>query len=62
MGRHAQVIELTPAEGDELERRVRARSGSQQAALRGRIVLDAAEGVSNTEIGATLGITQGRRI
>jgi len=58
MGRHAQVIELTPAEGDELERRVRARSGSQQAALRGRIVLDAAEGVSNTEIGATLGITR----
>ena len=58
MGRHAQVIELTPDENDELKRRVRARSGSQQAALRGQIVLAAANGVSNTEIGATLGITR----
>ena len=58
MGRHAQVIELTPAERAELERRVRARTGSQQAALRARIVLDAADRVSNTEIGATLGITR----
>jgi transposase len=58
MGRHAQVIELTPAERAELERRVRARTSSQQAALRARIVLDAAAGVSNTEIGATLGIAR----
>ena len=56
MGRHAQAIELTAAERDALERRVRARTGSQQAALRARIVLLAADGVSNTDIGATLGI------
>jgi transposase len=58
MGRHAQAIELTPAERDELERRVRARSGSQQAALRARIVLLAAAGISNTDIGATVGIVR----
>ena len=58
MGRHAQGIELTAAERDELERRVRARSGSQQAALRARIVLLAAAGISNTEIGATVGIVR----
>ena len=58
MGRQAQVIELTVAENDELERRVRARTGSQQAALRGRIILDAAAGVSNTEIGTTFGIAR----
>src|SRR5437773_1652818 len=56
MGRHAQAIELTPAERDELERRVRARSGSQQAALRARIVLLAAAGLSNTDIRGTVGV------
>jgi transposase len=58
MGRHAQAITLTAAERDELERRVRARSGSQQAALRARIVLLATDGVSNTDIGATVGIVR----
>lgn len=58
MGRHAQVIELTPDESDELARHIHARTGSQQAALRGRIVLDAASGASNTAIGAALGISR----
>jgi transposase len=57
-GRHAQAIELTDAEHVELERRVRARTSSQQAALRARIVLLAADGVSNTQIGATVGIAR----
>jgi transposase len=58
MGRHAPTIELTAAERCELERRVRARTGSQQAALRARIVLAAADGVSNTAMGATWGIAR----
>lgn len=58
MGRHAQPIALTAAERGELERRVRARTSSQQAALRARIVLQAAEGSSNTAIAATLGIAR----
>ena len=57
-GRHAQAIELTAAERDALERRVRARTSSQQAALRARIVLEAADGVTNTAIGTALGITR----
>jgi transposase len=58
MGRHARPIELTSAERDELGRRVRARTGSQQAALRARIVLEAAQGESNTAIAAALGIAR----
>jgi transposase len=58
MGRHARVIELTAAERDELGRRVRARTSSQQAALRARIVLRAAAGESNTAIAAALGIVR----
>jgi transposase len=57
-GRHAQAIELTEAEHVELERRARARTSSQQAAQRARIVLLAADGVSNTQIGVTLGIAR----
>jgi transposase len=57
-GRHAQAIELTATERDALERRVRARTSSQQAALRARIVLAAADGVTNTDIGSALGITR----
>ncbi len=57
-GRHAQAIELTDAEHGELERRVRARTSSQQAVLRARVVLLAADGVSNTAIGTTLGIAR----
>ena len=58
MGRHAQAIELSTAERDELARRVRARTSSQQAALRAQIVLRAAAGESNTAIAAALGIAR----
>jgi transposase len=58
MGRHAPTIELPAAERDDLERRVRARTGRQQAALRARIVLLAADGASNTAIAAKVGIAR----
>jgi transposase len=58
MGRHAPAVELAIAERDELERRVRARTSSQQAALRARIVLLAAAGAGNTTIAARLGIVR----
>jgi transposase len=58
MGCHAQVVNLVASDRDELDRRVRARTSSQQAALRGRIVLEAANGISNTAIGARLGISR----
>jgi len=57
MGRHAPQLDLTAAERDELERRIRARTSSQQAALRARVVLRAA-GESNTAIAAALGIAR----
>src|SRR5262249_23144106 len=47
MGHRAVAIELAAEERTELERRVRARTGSQQAALRGRIVLRAAAGAEH---------------
>ncbi len=58
MGRHAPQLDLTAAERDELERRIRARTSSQQAALRARVVLRAAAGESNTAIAAALGIAR----
>ncbi len=58
MGRHAQPIELTEGERRGLERRVRARTSSQQAALRAQIILQAAEGIGNTAIAAALGIAR----
>jgi transposase len=58
MGRHAQSITLTETERGELERRVRARTSARQEALRARIVLQAAEGTSNTDIAATLEIAR----
>ena len=58
MARHAQAVELTGAERDELERRVRARTSSQQAALRAKIISRAAAGESNTAIAAALGIAR----
>jgi transposase len=57
-GRHAPVVELTAAERDELERRARARTSSQQAALRARVVLRAAAGEGNTALAAALGIAR----
>ena len=58
MSRHATRIMLTAEERAELERRVRARTSSQQAARRARIVPRAAEGTPNSEIAAELGIAR----
>lgn len=55
MGRHATPIVLALDEQTELERRSRARTSSQQAALRARIVLRAAQGEQNQAIAAALG-------
>jgi transposase len=56
MSRRAVAIELTADERAELERRIRARTGSQQAALRARIVLRAAAGASNIAIARAEGV------
>ena len=59
MSRHATSIVLSEDERVELERRVRARTSSQQAALRARIVLAAVEGRQNKDIALELGIARG---
>ena len=58
MSRRATPIVLTVEERSELQRRVRARTSSQQAAQRARIVLRAAEGARNIDIAAELGIAR----
>ena len=58
MSRRARAIVLTGAERAELERRVRARTGSQQAATRARIVLRAAAGAENIAIAQELGVVR----
>ena len=58
MSRHATVLTLTPEERTELERRVRARTSSQQAALRAQIVLGAADRAQNKDIAVALGIAR----
>lgn len=59
MSRRATTIVLTPEEQTELDRRVRARTGSQQAALRAQIVLRAGAGERTMDIAAALGIARG---
>jgi len=49
---------LSSHERAELERRVRARTSSQQAALRAQIVLRAAEGARNIDIAAEVGVAR----
>src|SRR4051812_50228229 len=49
---------LTVEERSELQRRARARTSSQQAAQRARIVLRAAEGARNIDSAAELGIAR----
>lgn len=58
MGRRATPIDLSAEERAALERRVRARTSPQQAALRATIVLQAAEGRQNQQIAADLGIAR----
>jgi putative transposase len=58
MSRRATPIVLTVEERNALQRRVRARTSSQQAAQRARIVLRAADGARNTDIAVELGIVR----
>ena len=57
MPRVALEIELSPQARAELERLARAPSTSQAVALRARLVLAAAKGISNQEIAANLHVT-----
>jgi len=59
MPRRASTVVLAAADRAELDRRVHARTGAQQDALRARIVLLAADGLDTTAIAATLGIARG---
>jgi transposase len=56
-GRRAAPVELTQDERYELERYVRRRKTSQQLALRSRIVLLCADGLTNTEVAKRLRVT-----
>lgn len=58
MPRRAPAVVLSPADRAELVRRVRARTSRQQDALRARIVLLAADGISNTAIAQELGVAR----
>jgi transposase len=57
VARAAVGIELSKEEEGRLRAVLRARSASQQQALRARIVLRAAEGATNTEIAAEAGVS-----
>ncbi len=59
VSRRATAVVLTPTEEAELGRRVRARTSSQQAALRARVILLAAQGRQTKDIAAELGIARG---
>lgn len=58
MGRTAGSIELTVAERDRLESWVRASSSEQRLVERARIVLLAADGLTNVEVAGRLGVTR----
>ena len=57
-GAQATELELTAAERQELTRLVDARSTAQQMVLRARIVLVAADGLTNAAVGRVLGISR----
>ena len=57
-GRPKAVLELTEQEREQLSRWERRRKSSQALALRSRIVLACATGLSNTEVAAALGVSQ----
>jgi len=57
-GRPKSVLELTAAESEQLRRWARRRKSSQALALRSRIVLGCASGLSNKEVAAREGVSQ----
>lgn len=56
-GRPKQALKLSQTQRDELERWTRRAKTAQSLALRARIILTCAEGVSNTEVAQRLGTT-----
>jgi transposase len=57
-GRPLKVLELSAAEREELLRWTRRHKSAQALALRARIVLDCAAGMSNTEVAASRGVSK----
>ena len=57
MARNVSIIELSDDEQAALERVLDTPSASQQQAMRARIVLRAAEGATNTQIAAEVGVS-----
>ena len=57
MARPISVVEVTPGEKQELERRVRASTTSGRDCLRARIVLMRSEGVRQQEVATRLGVS-----
>ncbi|MDB6131799.1 MAG: putative transposase [Verrucomicrobiales bacterium] len=55
-GRPVAIIELTPEERTKLEELARRRKTSQAMALRSRIILDCAGGLTNTQVAAKLSV------
>jgi putative transposase len=51
-------VELTPAERVGLERLVRAHGTAQQVALRAQIILLAADGLNNSQVGKQTGVSR----
>ena len=56
-GRPKALLELTSAEREQLTRWARRRKSSQALALRSRIVLACAEGLSNKDVAARMGVS-----
>ena len=56
-GRPKALLELTSDETEQLERWVRRRKSAQALALRSRIVLACATGLTNKEVAAQLGVS-----
>ena len=56
-GRPKALLELTSDETEQLERWVRRRKSAQALALRSRIVLACATGLTNQEVAAQLGVS-----
>ena len=57
IGRPISVLQVTPGQRTELERRVRAGTTSQRDCLRARVVLLRADGMSQEDVGRAVGLS-----